>query len=82
MKQRAPANSVIQRFVALTRDQSLVYARRHRWDCHCLEWPCLHPASQNYLKGSDLRERLTTWHFMLGLSVLILLSIRIILHLS
>ncbi|GAC17318.1 cytochrome b [Paraglaciecola arctica] len=31
-----------------------------------------------YPKGSDLRETLKTWHFMLGLSVFILVWIRII----
>ena len=33
---------------------------------------------ENYLKGSDLREGLKTWHFMLGLSVLVLVIIRIL----
>ncbi len=33
-------------------------------------------------KGSDLREGLKTWHFMLGLSVLILASLRVVVHLT
>lgn len=33
---------------------------------------------ENYLKGSDMREGLKTWHFMLGLSVLALVIIRIV----
>ena len=32
-------------------------------------------------KGSDLREALKTWHFMLGLSVLILATVRVLVHL-
>jgi cytochrome b561 len=32
---------------------------------------------ENYPKGSDLREGLKTWHFMLGLSVLLLVIVRI-----
>ncbi len=32
----------------------------------------------NYPKGSDLREGLKTWHFMLGLSVLALVIIRVV----
>ena len=31
-------------------------------------------------KGSDLRTTLKTWHFMLGLSVLVLASIRLMVH--
>jgi len=33
-------------------------------------------------KGSDLRATLKTWHFMLGLSVLVLALIRLVVHLS
>ena len=33
-------------------------------------------------KGSDLREGLKAWHFMLGLSVLILASLRVVVHLT
>lgn len=33
-------------------------------------------------KGSDLRATLKTWHFMLGLSVLVLALIRMVVHLS
>ena len=33
-------------------------------------------------KGSDLREELKAWHFMLGLSVLILAVLRVVVHLS
>ncbi|CAO1649017.1 cytochrome b [Parasphingorhabdus sp. NYA22] len=33
---------------------------------------------ENYPKGSDFREGLKSWHFMLGLSVLLLVIIRII----
>lgn len=33
-------------------------------------------------KGSDAREALKTWHFMLGLSVLIFATLRVILHLA
>jgi cytochrome b561 len=33
-------------------------------------------------KGSDLREGLKTWHFMLGLSVLILAALRLAVHLT
>ena len=36
----------------------------------------------NFPKGSDLREGLTAWHFMLGLSVLLLVSVRVVLRLS
>lgn len=32
---------------------------------------------ENYPKGSDLREGLKTWHFMLGLSVLALVIVRL-----
>lgn len=35
-----------------------------------------------YPKGSDLRSALKTWHFMLGLSVLVLVSLRLGLRLS
>jgi cytochrome b561 len=31
----------------------------------------------NFPKGSDVREGLKTWHFMLGLSVLVLVSVRV-----
>jgi cytochrome b561 len=31
----------------------------------------------NFPKGSDLREGLKTWHFMLGLSVFVLVVIRL-----
>lgn len=31
-----------------------------------------------YPKGSDLREALKTWHFMLGLSVLVLVVLRLL----
>lgn len=33
---------------------------------------------ENYPKGSDLREGLKTWHFMLGLTVLALAIVRIV----
>ena len=33
-------------------------------------------------KGSDPREALKTWHFMLGLSVLVLVSLRFAVHLT
>lgn len=33
---------------------------------------------ENYPKGTDLREGLKTWHFMLGLAVLALVIIRIV----
>ena len=33
-------------------------------------------------KGSDLREGLKTWHFMLGLSVLILAALRLVVRLT
>lgn len=36
----------------------------------------------NFPKGSDLREGLKTWHFMLGLSVLLLVAVRVVLRLS
>lgn len=36
----------------------------------------------NFPKGSDVREGLKTWHFMLGLSVLLLVVFRAVLHLS
>jgi cytochrome b561 len=35
-----------------------------------------------YPKGSDIREGLKTWHFMLGLLVLVLVSLRIVIRLS
>ena len=35
-----------------------------------------------YPKGSDLREGLKSWHFMLGLSVLLLVIVRIIVRLA
>jgi cytochrome b561 len=34
----------------------------------------------NFPKGSDLREGLKAWHFMLGLSVLLLVTVRIVLR--
>ena len=34
----------------------------------------------NFPKGSDLREGLKTWHFMLGLSVLVLAFVRVAVH--
>ena len=33
---------------------------------------------ENYPRGSDIREALKTWHFMLGLSVFVLVWIRLI----
>lgn len=33
-------------------------------------------------KGSDLRATLKTWHFMLGLSILALVSIRLVVHIT
>lgn len=36
----------------------------------------------NFPKGSDIREGLKTWHFMLGLSVLVLVVVRIGVRLS
>ena len=33
-------------------------------------------------KGSDPREALKTWHFMLGLSVLVLASLRLVVHMA
>lgn len=36
---------------------------------------------ENYPKGSDLREGLKAWHFMLGLSVLALVIVRIVVRL-
>jgi len=33
-------------------------------------------------KGSDPREALKTWHFMLGLSVLALVALRLVAHMS
>ena len=36
---------------------------------------------ESFPKGSDLRESLKTWHFMLGLSVLTLVIIRIVVRL-
>lgn len=37
---------------------------------------------ENYPKGTDIREGLKTWHFMLGLAVLALVVIRLIVRLS
>lgn len=37
---------------------------------------------ENYPKGTDIREGLKTWHFMLGLTVLALVVIRLIARLS
>lgn len=37
---------------------------------------------QNYPKGSDIREGLKTWHFMLGLAILALVIIRLLARLS
>lgn len=37
---------------------------------------------ENYPKGTDIREGLKTWHFMLGLTVLVLVIIRLIARLS
>ena len=34
----------------------------------------------NFPKGSDIREGLKTWHFMLGLSVLVLVVFRAVVH--
>ena len=36
----------------------------------------------NFAKGSDIREGLKTWHFMLGLSVLVLVFVRVALRFS
>ena len=36
---------------------------------------------ENYPRGSDLREGLKTWHFMLGLTVLLLVLFRIVVRL-
>lgn len=36
----------------------------------------------NFPKGSDIREGLKTWHFMLGLSVFLLVAVRAVLHLT
>ena len=36
----------------------------------------------NFPKGSDMREGLKTWHFMLGLSVLVLAVLRLLVNLS
>jgi superoxide oxidase len=36
----------------------------------------------NFPKGSDLREGLKTWHFMLGLSILVLVAFRVAAHFS
>jgi cytochrome b561 len=36
----------------------------------------------NFPKGSDIREGLKAWHFMLGLSVLVLVAIRAVLHVT
>ena len=40
----------------------------------CIELRVLFP------KGSDPREALKLWHFMLGLSVLVLVSLRLVIH--
>lgn len=40
--------------------------------CACME------LRGNFPKGSDIREGLKTWHFMLGLSVLVLVSVRMV----
>jgi len=37
---------------------------------------------ENYPKGTDIREGLKTWHFMLGLAVLVLVVIRLLARLS
>jgi len=37
---------------------------------------------ENFPKGSDIREGLKAWHFALGLSVLILVAIRMLLQLT
>lgn len=37
---------------------------------------------ENYPKGTDIREGLKTWHFMLGLAILALVIIRLIARLS
>ncbi|MEO6280282.1 cytochrome b [Roseateles sp.] len=37
---------------------------------------------ENFPKGSDLREGLKTWHFMLGLCVLLLVAVRVVLRLA
>lgn len=37
---------------------------------------------ENYPKGSDIREGLKTWHFMLGLTILALVVIRLIVRLN
>jgi len=34
----------------------------------------------NFPKGSDIREGLKTWHFMLGLSILVLVLVRLAVH--
>jgi cytochrome b561 len=36
----------------------------------------------NFPKGSDLREGLKTWHFMLGLSVLLLVAVRVVVRMA
>lgn len=36
---------------------------------------------ENFPKGSDIREGLKTWHFMLGLAILVLVVIRVAAHL-
>lgn len=33
---------------------------------------------ENYPKGTDIREGLKTWHFMLGLTILVLVVVRLI----
>jgi cytochrome b561 len=37
---------------------------------------------ENYAKGSDIREGLKTWHFMIGLTILSLAIIRLIVRVS
>jgi cytochrome b561 len=37
---------------------------------------------ENFPRGSDIREAFKTWHFMLGLSVLALVSVRVLLRLT
>jgi cytochrome b561 len=37
---------------------------------------------ENFPRGSEIREAFKTWHFMLGLSVLALVSLRIVLRLT
>lgn len=37
---------------------------------------------ENFPKGTDLREGLKTWHFMIGLTILLLVIIRVIVRLT